>query len=162
MAQQRMKIGELANATGVTAKTIRYYEFLRLLEEPARTESGYRLYARECVERLDFIKKAKRLGLSLEEVRDVLALHDQKQAPCIHVLALLDQKLEQVDAVLRGLQIFRREMVRLREESRARLDRLPEEARICGIIERGIHTKGEVALVWLAGREKATAQKTRA
>lgn len=154
MVQQQMKIGELARTTGLTAKAIRYYELVMLLEEPARTESGYRLYEQKHVERLEFIKKAKRLGLSLEEVRDILALHEQKQAPCVHVLALMDQKLEQVDAVLRGLRIFRRELTRLREESKARLDRLPEGARICGIIERGIHTKGEVALAWVEGRKK--------
>jgi len=148
-----MKIGELAKVTGLTTKTVRYYELLRLLDEPQRTDSGYRFYGQEDVERLEFIKKAKRLGLSLEEVREILALHKQKQTPCVHVLALLDQKLEQVDAILRELRIFRKELARLREESQGRLDQLPEDARICGIIERGIHTKGEVALAWLEGRQ---------
>jgi DNA-binding transcriptional MerR regulator len=154
MAQQRMKVGELAKSTGLTAKTIRYYELLGMLDEPQRTESGYRLYDKEDVERLEFIKKAKRLGLSLEEVRDILVLHKQRQVPCVHVLALLDQKLEQVNVVLRELRIFRKELARLREESQARLDQLPEEASICSIIKRGIHTKGEVALAWLERRGK--------
>jgi DNA-binding transcriptional MerR regulator len=157
MAQLRMKIGELAQATGLTPKTIRYYELLGLLEEPARTESGYRLYGQEQVERLEFVKKAKRLGLSLDEVREILALHKKKQAPCVHVLALLDQKLEQVDTILKELRVFRKDLGRLREESEARLDQLPEEARICGIIERGVHTKGEVALAWLERRDRGKA-----
>lgn len=150
-----MKIGELARATGLTAKTIRYYELLGLLEEPRRTESGYRLYGQEDVEWLDFIKKAKRLGLTLDEVRDILTLHKQRQAPCLHVLALLDQKLERIDGVIRELEEFRRELARLRAESQARLEELPEEARICGIVERGIHARGEVALAWLEGRRKS-------
>ena len=151
-----MKIGELAKTTGMTTKTIRYYELHRLLQEPQRTESGYRLYGREDTERLEFIKKAKRLGLSLEEIRDILTLHEQKQALCVDVLALLDQKLERVETVIRELDQFRREMMRLRTESQVRLEQLPEEARICGIIERGIHAKGEVALAWLeAGRKGA-------
>jgi DNA-binding transcriptional MerR regulator len=150
-----MKIGELAKATGLTAKTIRYYQLQGLIEEPERAESGYRYFDAEAVEHLEFIKKAKRLGLSLEEVRDILALHKQKQAPCVHVLALMNQKLEHVDAILRELRIFRKELARLREESQARLEQLPVEARICGIIERGVHTKGEVALAWLEGRGKA-------
>ena len=70
-----MKIGEIAKATGLTTKTIRYYELNRLLEEPDRTDSGYRLYGTKDVERLEFIKKAKRMGLSLEEIRDILLLH---------------------------------------------------------------------------------------
>lgn len=153
--QDGMKIGELAKATGMTTKAIRYYELLGLLKEPRRTDSGYRLYGEADVDRLEFIKQAKRLGLSLEQVREVITLHEQRQAPCVHVLALLDQKVEQVDAILKELRIFRKELVRLREESQARFDQLPEEARICGIIESGIHTKGEVALAWLEGRDKA-------
>ncbi len=149
-----MKIGELANATGLTTKTIRYYELNRLLEEPQRTDSGYRLYDSEDVERLEFIKKAKSLGLSLEEIRDILILHEQRQAPCVHVLALVDRKLEQVDNMISGMDEFRRDLLRLRMESQVRLEQLPEESRICGIIERGIHRKGEVALTWLEGRRK--------
>ena len=149
-----MKIGELANATGLTTKTIRYYELNRLLEEPQRTDSGYRLYDSEDVERLEFIKKAKSLGLSLEEIRDILILHEQRQAPCVHVLALLDRKLEQVDNMISKLDEFRRDLLRLRMESQVRLEQLPEESRICGIIERGIHRKGEVSLTWLEGRRK--------
>ncbi len=149
-----MKIGELANATGLTTKTIRYYELNRLLEEPRRTDSGYRLYDSEDVERLEFIKKAKSLGLSLEEIRDILLLYAQRQSPCVHVLALLDRKLEQVDNMLSELDEFRRELLRLRMESQVRLEQLPEESRICGIIERGIHRKGEVALTLLERRRK--------
>ena len=153
---KRMKIGEIAKETGLTTKTIRYYEFNHLLEEPQRTHSGYRLYGTEDVEHLEFIKKAKRMGLSLEEIRDILFLHEQRQSPCVHVLASLDRKLEQVDEVMRELDGFRLELMRLRAESQVRLEQLPEDARICGIIERGIHTKGVVALTWLEGRRKGT------
>ena len=151
---KRMKIGELAKATGLTTKTIRYYELNRLLEEPERTESGYRMYGEQDVERLEFVKKAKRIGLSLEEIREVLVLHEDSQAPCLHVLALLDRKLEQVEDIIRELEEFRRELMRLRVESQVRLEQLPEESRICGIIERGVHAKGQVALTWLDGRRK--------
>ena len=146
-----MKIGELANATGLTTKTIRYYELNRLLDEPRRTDSGYRLYDSEAVERLEFIKKAKNLGLSLEEIRDILVLYEQRLSPCVHVLALLDQKLEQVDNMISKLDEFRRELLRLRLESQVRLEQLPEESRVCGIIERGIHRQGEVPLTLVGG-----------
>ena len=152
MKNGTMKIGELANATGLTTKTIRYYELNRLLQEPERTESGYRMYGEADVERLEFIKKAKSLGLSLEEIRDILLLYEQRQSPCVHVLALLDRKLEQVDNMISELDEFRHELLRLRLESQIRLEQLPEESRICGIIERGIHRKGEAALALVEGR----------
>ena len=154
-----MKIGELARATETTTTTIRYYELLGILSEPDRTDSGYRRYDSLDVERLEFIKKAKRIGLSLEEIQEVLTLHEQKQVPCVHVLALLDRKLEQVDDVMRELDEFRKELLHLRVESQVRLEQLPEESRICGIIEEGIHTKGEMALNWLEGRRKGILQK---
>ena len=149
-----MKIGEIAKATGLTTKTIRYYELNRLLEEPERTESGYRIYGKEDLERLEFVKKAKRLGLSLEEIREILQLHAQRQAPCVHVLALLDRKLDQLDDIMREMDEFRQELMRLRIESQVRLEQLPDDARICGIIEQGIHGKGQVALTWLEGSRK--------
>ena len=149
--QAKMKIGELARRTGFSTKAIRYYELLRLLPEPDRTESGYRLYGQKDVERLEFIEKAKRLGFSLEDIRDILILDEQQQRPCVHVLALLDQKLKQVDDVLRDLKVFRKELAGLRKESAEQIERLPADA-ICGIVERGVHAKGEAALAWLEFR----------
>ena len=157
MAQAEMKIGELANATGFTTKTIRYYELVGLLDEPGRTDSGYRVYGVDYVEQLEFIKRAKRLGFSLEEIGDIQKLHRQQQAPCIHVLALLDQKIEQIDTIVGELKEFRRDLSTLRTESRARLTELPDESRICGIIEKGVHARGEAALTWLERRRHARA-----
>ncbi len=151
--QTRMKIGDLAKQTGFTTKTIRYYELTGLLAKPERTESGYRLYGPEDVERLEFIKKAKRLGFSLEDIRDVLVLHQEQDTPCVHVLALLEQKLSQVDGVLKELRTFRRELAGLHQEAAQRLEEMPEGARVCGIIERGVHAKGEAALAWLEFRQ---------
>ena len=149
-----LKIGEVAKLTGITTKTIRYYELMGLLPEPQRTESGYRLYGQEDVERLSFIKQAKRLGLSLADIQDILSLHRERQRPCIHVLALLDQKLTELDEVMDDLQRFKEELAQLRKESAERLQKLPQDASICSIIERGIHHKGELALIWLEGRQK--------
>jgi DNA-binding transcriptional MerR regulator len=149
-----IKIGQVAKATGLTTKTIRYYELLGLLREPGRSESGYRSYGDNDIERLKFIRKAKGLGLSLTEVKDILALHDQKQQPCIHVLALLDKKLEELDTALKSLQTFRADLAHLREESAKQLENLPADATICGIIEKGVHLRGEQALVWLESQRK--------
>ena len=91
-----LKIGELAKRSGVTTKTVRYYELLGLLPEPERTDSGYRLYDEKDVERLVFIRKANALGFSLTDVAATLAVADSHGAPCIHVLALVDQQIEQI------------------------------------------------------------------
>ena len=130
-----MKIGELARATGLNTRTIRFYEQEGLLPAPQRTSSGYRLYGPQDIERLDFVRKAKRLGLSLEEVRSILHLHDRREATCGHVRSLLEEKLAQLDKVLEDLQKFRAEIVRLRDEAGDLVDCRPSGGRICGIIE---------------------------
>ena len=88
-----MKIGQLASATGLTAKTIRFYEGEGLIPDPPRTHSGYRTYADSDVTRLEFILKAKRLGLSLDEIKGILRLHDRSEPTCMHVRALLEEKV---------------------------------------------------------------------
>src|ERR671911_1177373 len=70
----RLKIGEVANWTGLSIKTIRYYESRGLLEQPSRTEGGYRLYGPEEVARLRFVQRAKLLGLTLEEIKELVKL----------------------------------------------------------------------------------------
>ena len=130
-----MKIGELAKTADVTAKTVRFYEAQGLMLEPQRKFSGYRDYSDSDVERLDFIRKAKRLGMALEEIRDILELHDRSEPTCAHVRLLLDDKLVQVDRALRDLQQFRNEIVGLREEAGTLEDCRPSGGTICGIIE---------------------------
>ena len=148
----KMKIGELAKATGLTTKAIRYYEELELLPEPERTASGYRVYADEAVERLKFIAKGRRLGLSLAEIGTVIDLHGETSHPCPHVLALLDRKLAEIESILTDLNAFRDDLSQLRDSSAKSIDEAPDGQIVCGIIEQGIHHQGELALTWLEGR----------
>ena len=154
MIQKRMKIGELAKEAGLTAKTIRFYEGVQLLDDPGRTESGYRQYGAEDVERLEFIKNAKRLGLSLDEIRDILKIRALSQSPCVHVRALLDQKLEQVDAVIRQLEEFRQALQQLGAESHEVVEQAAGQPCNCGIIEKGIDADGRMAMAWVERRRK--------
>jgi DNA-binding transcriptional MerR regulator len=128
----RMRIGELAGRVGVNPKTIRYYESIGLLPQPPRTDTGYRIYGGEDEARLVFIRTAQHLGLSLDEVREVLALRDQGTAPCEHVRGTLR---EQIRTISRRMA----ELRRLRDELRtleAAIDEIPEgEGMICRIIE---------------------------
>ena len=144
-----MRIGELARAVGLTAITIRYYESVGLLPRPERTSSNYRVYGAEHVERLQFVTKAKRLGLSLEEIKGIFQLHNRQEATCVHVRTLLEAKLEQVDALVRELVEFRRELAHLRDTAGTMEDCRPSGGQICGIIERGEVGVSVQALTWL-------------
>src|SRR4051812_30516281 len=93
-----MRIGTLATRLGVTTKSIRYYESIGLLPAPTRTAGGYRDYAEADAERLTFIKTAQRLGLSLDEIREVIALRDRGEQPCAHVARLLREHVAGLDA----------------------------------------------------------------
>ncbi|MEV7010758.1 heavy metal-responsive transcriptional regulator [Streptosporangium sp. NPDC051022] len=92
-----MRIGELATSSGVTAKTIRFYEQAGLLPEPPRTAGGYRDYTPEAIQRLSFISDAQGAGLSLAEIRSILKLRDGGQAPCGHVTKLISEHLAEID-----------------------------------------------------------------
>ncbi len=144
-----MKIGEVAKATDLTTKTIRYYEEVELLPEPERTASGYRVYGDEAVSRLKFITKGRRLGFSLAEIGTVLDLPGQARHPCRHVVALLDRKVAEIESVLADLNSFRDELAGLRDSAVTNLDQVRDGESVCSIIEQGIHHEGELALAWL-------------
>jgi DNA-binding transcriptional MerR regulator len=74
----RLTIGDLAKRTGTKVETIRYYERIGLLPEPGRTEGNYRSYGSEHLGRLSFIRRARDLGFSLDQVRELLGLADQR------------------------------------------------------------------------------------
>ncbi|NLE81084.1 MAG: heavy metal-responsive transcriptional regulator [Rhodococcus sp.] len=112
-----MRIGELAAQSGVTAKTIRFWEAEGLLADPVRTPSGYRDYDIDALERLSFIRHAQSAGLTLAEIRQVLAISDTGQPACAHVTDLIHQRLADVDRRLREL-----------EETRSLLDLLAKRA----------------------------------
>ena len=92
-----MLIHELAQQTGVPTKTIRYYEDIRLMPRAERGGNNYRIYTRADVERLRFIASARSLGFSLEDIAKILATRDAGVPPCEHVLALLTERLADID-----------------------------------------------------------------
>ena len=98
-----MRIGELAERTNVTTKTIRYYESIGLMPAPARTPSGYRDYAGDAVERLQFIREAQASGLRLADVQSVLELKDSGERSCAHTRALLRRHLQELDEQIHRL-----------------------------------------------------------
>ena len=105
-----MRIGELAERAAVTTKTIRYYESIGLIAEPARTPSGYRDYEDGALERLRFIRQSQTTGLSLSEIRSVLELKDTGARSCEHSRALLQRHLDDLDDQIERLSEARREL----------------------------------------------------
>jgi DNA-binding transcriptional MerR regulator len=131
--KQEWRIGEVAREYGFNPRTLRYYEAIGILPVPRRTSAGYRLYEVSHREHLRFIVKARAIGLTLAEIRDVVSLHDSGDRPCAHVLTIVDDKLAAVDRQLAELSAFRKDLVALREEARETRN---GGACICGIIEQ--------------------------
>ena len=98
-----LKIGEVAERSGVPAKTIRFWEDQRLLPAPARTPASYRDYDPAVLERLAFIRHAQAAGLTLEHIRQVLDIRDEGQPPCVHVAGLIARRLAEVESRLAEL-----------------------------------------------------------
>jgi Cu(I)-responsive transcriptional regulator len=105
-----LMIGDLAKATATKIETIRYYERIGLLQVPGRTSGNYRAYTSEHLGRLSFIRRARDLGFSLEQVRDLLSLSDQKDRSCGAVDAIAREHLAEVDGKIADLMALRREL----------------------------------------------------
>lgn len=106
----RISIGDLAKATGTKVETIRYYEGIGLLPKPARTAGNYRSYAPDHLTRLGFIRRSRDLGFSLDEVRDLLRLSDDRNRSCDEVDAIAKTHLDDVERKIADLEKLRQEL----------------------------------------------------
>lgn len=110
-------IGELSERSNVPAKTLRFYEGVGVLPEPPRTANGYRNYDDNALDRLAFIASAQAAGLTLAEISDVIVIRDEGDAPCVHVVALLDAKAAAITRQISELRRLQRELHRLRSRA---------------------------------------------
>ncbi|WP_407319230.1 heavy metal-responsive transcriptional regulator [Isoptericola halotolerans] len=132
-----MRIGELASTTGVSTQALRFYERKGLVPPPARSSNGYRHYAEGVVARVEFVRAAQAVGLTLEQVRGILELRDLGTTPCTHVVGLIEDQLAEVRRRQAELSALETELEHLRERG-ARLD--PAECTddgICDIVTHG-------------------------
>ena len=113
-----MNIGQLSRRTGVPIDTVRYYEKQRLLPPPTRSASGYRHYEADDVLRLNFIRRAKVLGFTLDEIRDLLALSSARDGDMAAIRAAAADKLADVERRLA-------ELTRVRDGLRTLVDACP-------------------------------------
>jgi MerR family transcriptional regulator, copper efflux regulator len=106
-----LKIGEAASKSGLSVKTIRYYDEIGLLTPTVeRSESGYRLFKPELMQRLAFIRRAQALGLHLSEVQQILTVHDQGALPCGEVKQHLEAKVTEVRQQIEALETLELEL----------------------------------------------------
>jgi DNA-binding transcriptional MerR regulator len=110
-----MRIGEVADRSGVSVDTVRFYERVGVLAPPARTPSGYRDYAGDTVERIRLTRELQAVGFTLADVVDALAAHDAGGATCESERWRLDAALSRVDAKLAELGALRRRIVQAQE-----------------------------------------------
>lgn len=113
-----MRIGELAHRTGVSTKTIRYYEDIGVLPVPERAPNGYRQYGPVAVERLRFVRDAQDTGLTLAEIASILELRSQGVGTCQHVIGLLERHLADLDRHIENLHRTRDQLADLTERAR--------------------------------------------
>lgn len=132
--QGYLKIGQLAKQTGLPVGTLRYYSDLELLQPIYRGDNGYRYYHSNANEQVEFIKKAQKLGFSLEEIKRILAIRDRPEQPCHLVRDLLEQKITEIDRHIEQMTLFRSELENYHLAWSDRLDPQPPSKSPCPLI----------------------------
>jgi DNA-binding transcriptional MerR regulator len=130
-----MFIQELAQLSGVPARTIRYYESIGLLPDPQRAANNYRQYTPDSVERLRFIVSARSLGFNLTDISEFLVARDEGTLPCQRVLDSFDQRILDVDRRIADLLALRDTLTRIRDDGAALPpDKKCDEQCVCYLI----------------------------
>ena len=113
-----MTIGQLALQAGVGVETVRYYERRRLLSQPKRPNKGYRRYGEDEARRIQFIKRAQKLGFTLEEIAELLALRVESTGQCADVRHYAEEKIADIEERLKALRGMKKTLQGLVEACR--------------------------------------------
>lgn len=111
-----LTIGQVAQRSEVGIETIRFYEREGVLEKPNRSESGYRLYEEGVIARLRFVGKAKELGFTLKEIKELLSLQIDPTTTCVDVKRCAEEKLSDIESKIRTLQKMKKSLVKLTKQ----------------------------------------------
>ncbi|MGB3764958.1 MAG: heavy metal-responsive transcriptional regulator [Phormidesmis sp.] len=128
-----LKIGEVSKQTGVAVGALRYYEDLGLLKSQ-RGENSYRYYSPEAIRQVQFIKKAQSLGFSLDDISEVLNVHQQGDVPCDLAQSILQEKIEKLENQILEMQVFKSGLEQYRDSWTAS-ETQPQPGDICPLIE---------------------------
>jgi DNA-binding transcriptional MerR regulator len=107
MGRDGLLIGEVAERSGVSRKALRLYEDAGILPAATRTASGYRVYGKNALDILSFVRQAQRLGFTLEQIKDIVVIKRNGRCPCPHVRDLVQRKVDELDQQLTDLQVVR-------------------------------------------------------
>ncbi len=110
---KRLTIGELAKQGRVNLGTVRYYERFGLLSKPPRSQSGYRIFPADAVRRIRFIKRAQKLGFSLKEIKELLALRIAGDGTCAEVRVHAKAKIINIEEKIETLQAMKKGLIRV-------------------------------------------------
>lgn len=131
-----MQIGELAEHAGVNVQTVRFYERRKLLPEPPRTHSGYREYGEQELKQLRFIRQAKTLGFTLDEIREIIRLRGRGHCPCTDVIVIAERHLRDVNEQIQTLEKFKKELTTAVKQWKRAGKQSVSGGAICTLIER--------------------------
>jgi len=129
-----MRIGEAAAVAGLETSAIRYYEAHGIVPKPQRTGAGYRDYQNDDVDLLRFVRRLRSLELPLEDVREIVSLRTDGQAPCVQVRAAITREAAAIDQRIEDLVRLRDELARLQTAAEQISDDWPTSC-VCHVLE---------------------------
>ena len=140
MSRDGLLIGEVAKRSGASRKALRLYEAAGILPAARRTSSGYRVFDNDALDLLAFVRQAQRLGFTLDEIKEIVAIKRAGRAPCPHVRDLVKRKAEELEQRLADLMEIREGLRTLLQSWRS-LRR--NRAAVCPHIEHGVRPQKE-------------------
>ena len=144
MERKGYLISEVSRESHVPKKTVRYYEEIGLLSPPVRTGGNYRLYGRETIEKLKFIKKAQELGLTLSEIKGIIQCSNEGLKPCCKLVRqLFTKKIQALEANIKEMQGMRKELKMLLSQWIPLEKAKKGSFAVCPQIEREPRSKGK-------------------
>ncbi|OEE89340.1 zinc-responsive transcriptional regulator [Enterovibrio norvegicus FF-162] len=134
-----LQIGQLAKQAGVSGDTLRFYEKVGLLKPTSRSESGYRLYNEDALSRVHFIMKAKRLGLTLDDIQEMLEIRlEASQHSCAEVKGITQKKLDEMDQKIAELTQIRVALKKINDACCGHADDNASHCSILGALETNV------------------------
>lgn len=131
-----IQIGKLGKKAGVSTRAVRYYDRIGLLGNTERSPSGYRLYGEEVVGFLEFVKKAQKVGFTLEEIKTIRKIRISGKKPCGYVKERAQKKVEQIEQKIRELEDLRKALLDIQKGSEPQEPLEDRSQSICPLIER--------------------------
>jgi DNA-binding transcriptional MerR regulator len=130
---EALLIHDLSEQLDITPKAIRYYEKVGIIQ-PSRNSANYRVYSEKEIKKLEFVKKARTMNLSIDEIKTIINIRDEGNFPCGKVLALLQEKIAELDKMIKEMTEFRVHLAEQFEYFKGHRE-LGKQGEVCGFIE---------------------------